>query len=145
MIFLEKQIYSGINEMQIPTKLQNATNQNNFPYWNDILNIRSQFTKTWENQMLALIIPLFNSLSSNFQVMSKPIWRALILRAHLLLCILEGKKWFKDIPRWEFTIPPRPCRATRWSSQVTQNLILWKIGIGNFLHLWGGSRGNNWI
>lgn len=45
LIFLEKQIYSGINEMQIPTKLQNVTNQNNFPYWNDILNIRSQFTK----------------------------------------------------------------------------------------------------
>lgn len=39
--FLEKQIYSGVNEMQIPTKLQNATNQNSSPYWDDILNIRS--------------------------------------------------------------------------------------------------------
>lgn len=46
LISLEKQIYSGINEMQISTKLQNATNQNNFPYWDDILNTRSQFTKT---------------------------------------------------------------------------------------------------
>lgn len=62
--------------MQISTKLQNATNQNNFPYRDDILNIRSQFTKTWENQMLALIIALFNSLSSNFQVMSKPILKS---------------------------------------------------------------------
>lgn len=73
LIFIEKLIYSGINEMQISTKLQNATNWNNFPYWDDILNRTSQFTKTWENQMLALIIALFNSLSSNFQVMSKPI------------------------------------------------------------------------
>lgn len=32
LIFLEKLIYSGINEMQISTKLQNATNRNNFPY-----------------------------------------------------------------------------------------------------------------
>lgn len=39
--FLEKQIYSGVNEMQISTKLQNATNQNSFPYWDDISNIRS--------------------------------------------------------------------------------------------------------
>lgn len=39
--FLEKQIYSGVNEMQISTKLQNATNQNSSPYWDDILNIRS--------------------------------------------------------------------------------------------------------
>lgn len=39
--FLENQIYSGVNEMQISTKLQNATNQNSFPYWDDILNIRS--------------------------------------------------------------------------------------------------------
>lgn len=40
-LFLEKQIYSGVNEMQISTKLQNATNQNSSPYWDDILNIRS--------------------------------------------------------------------------------------------------------
>lgn len=40
-VFLENQIYSGVNEMQISTKLQNATNQNSFPYWDDILNIRS--------------------------------------------------------------------------------------------------------
>lgn len=39
--FLEKQIYSGVNEMQISIKLQNATNQNSSPYWDDILNIRS--------------------------------------------------------------------------------------------------------
>lgn len=41
LFFLENQIYSGVNEMQISTKLQNATNQNSFPYWDDILNIRS--------------------------------------------------------------------------------------------------------
>lgn len=45
IFFLGKQICSGANEIQIATKLQNATNQNNFPSWNDTLNSRSPFAE----------------------------------------------------------------------------------------------------
>lgn len=65
-----------MNEIQISVNLQNAANQNNFPYCHDILQPKPQFAKISASQTTALTVTVPNALSSNFWVISKSILKS---------------------------------------------------------------------